>query len=567
MKPTERHRDPLCDAADGDSLITHYTEILEIPYVYEDHSKQEDYFRLMMREKFVPDSTPPCRISDLPAGLRTREALRQALLADCTADPRTGQPGTFTDLLEWIQLANFPDLPPEPKQRSGKAPMRCSDLPPAVLPGNMKAVQLELDKHRLAGAVCDEIFSGNMYNMGRLMLLFVAELRLVRKLLWARCCAGDDSAEDKPARLQYTYALMSMFWQDMVWAAQMGIRLTDGGPDAYGSNCASTADSAGHTQQGQDLERSLVRTLELLPAEGDGWTSYVRHILIYASKCTPGQSRVARDRQSSNLVSHLCAIRQREWATGTVSPSTTDIAERNPHDYGLTALTAPLLNMSCDGFHACIAFHLPLKKQKKRKRVKSGQSAKDSKKVGRLKTRPGKMQQTCYWAQARNEEEFVLYMLLTLPHHARASMLLLKEGATIVTPQESTGARDKQLSQRATVASMTARVATTRGANRQVGKPNLPKPTWLLEARHDRWVAVEKHFEGQKHTSSGLKKVVFSDGMPVWLELNSDLLFYRDCPRGARDHLGLLRQERARVVRIGRQGKAAVRKRRSSVRI
>jgi hypothetical protein len=236
MKPTVRHRDPLRDATDGDSLIVHSTEIVEIPHVPivpEERPGSRDYYKA---PPYYPDTTPPCLLADLPQGLRTREALRQALIADCTADPRTGQPGTFADLLEWIQLANFPNLPPASKQQVVRA-----ICPTSALPGRMKAVQLVLDKHRLEAAVCQEVFR-NPPEMERYMVLFTAELRLVQKLLWARCCADEDNGnESGEAHLEYTYSLMSMFWRGMIEALDFPYRVAveEGAPDAYDPTCAT----------------------------------------------------------------------------------------------------------------------------------------------------------------------------------------------------------------------------------------------------------------------------------------------------------------------------------------
>jgi hypothetical protein len=249
------------------------------------------------------------------------------------------------------------------------------------------------------------------------------------------------------------------------------------------------------------------------------------------------------------------------------------MAQSNPHVFKLTALTAPLLNMACDGFHACIAFHAP-----------EPQLRAD--------------QQTCYWAQARTAREYVMYMLLMLTTRTASDVLALKEGAKVVTAQtadkapskaarkaaapgvpyaahsavDRSGQSSRQQGSKTGKQQVSRAVAT--GALKVARPGSAPAATAgrLVSSKHSaaanqptrkavassmlkvkestsakimrcakvspldeteeavkmRWAAIERSLEGQKYVTSALEKVMFFDGAAIWLPLSSDLLHRRD---------------------------------------
>jgi hypothetical protein len=414
-----------------------------------------------------------CRICDLPVGRRTREALRQALITDCTADPRTGQPGTgsFADLLEWIQLANFSELP---TAVSGQCPWPASghDFVPRFKEPRqgevMRAVQIALNPQRLNATVAAKVFQGRPTSLHSHLYLLTAELHLVRTLLHARCSAGSSPGlRHDPHHLRYTFSLLSMFWADTIRPIMGCVQVAEGGAGAYDGlqDCSSCV-------------------LEVQPTDGNGESFFNRHALIYAPILSRGAS--GDTELQEQLLAHACGIRQQERATGRPSASATGIAERNPHWARHTALTLPLLNMACDGFRACIAFHVP---------SAEGTDSQEEEDV-------------CYWAQARDDREYVLYMLLMITSLWPTDMRQLIEGAQPVNLGDPNPAPPPQ------------------DGGWTVGLPKYEgvQSEKLWRRRED---FVTEHLEGQKHVFQALINVLCAEGHEMWLPLTEDLLRQR----------------------------------------
>jgi hypothetical protein len=203
-----------------------------------------------------------------------------------------------------------------------------------------------------------------------------------------------------------------------------------------------------------------------------------RHVLIHAPNFADHEHGGAEEMPES-LLSHLCAVRTAQLEDGPPSAAVIARAERCPRLRYPHALTLPLLNLACDGFHACIAFHIPY--------------------------RPGGApENTVYWAQARDEREYVLYMLLMMSRLCSSEVLQLMEGAQgldgfcLAGPTES----------------LTA---------------GLPKFDGV-ESEAFMWIRrefVDQRLEGQNHVFPALWTVICREGYPMWLPLTEDLLTQR----------------------------------------
>jgi hypothetical protein len=227
------------------------------------------------------------------------------------------------------------------------------------------------------------------------------------------------------------------------------------------------------------MDKSL-RMLSIVPNDRNPEPVFDRHVLIHPP--AEGPLRGTAMRIPERLLSHAWAIRQAELSTGQPSAASADTAKRCSHWAKYTALTLPLLNTACDGFRACIAFHMP--------------------------SRPGAApENTVYWAQARDEREWILFMLLMMSTQRPGEVQALIEGAQAVSSEASGPASAQSLS-------------LTRSMPRFGG---IESDAELAR----REMLVDEALERQEHVDHPLGNVMCFEGYPIWLPLTEHLLQQR----------------------------------------